>query len=185
MKLSYFTEKLTSKLCNYSVCTWKGRQHTVAHLSKRLSSKCRRAHEHWAGSRSPALIIMSKGRPHPAPSVLYPRCIFQCVYFCIHFCITWYTRIPAPIMKIWQRIFRRPAQIFFRWLPSSPSYNMGGANIWTDKQSRCLSEIFPEIIPPPALWPSVVDLLRWQKVTYGEAFSSAQNYSCYQLLRRG
>ena len=38
--------------------------------------------EQWAGSRSHALIIMSKGRPHPAPSVLctlgYPG-VPQCV----------------------------------------------------------------------------------------------------------
>ena len=48
--------------------TSKGRQHrghTWAKFELKMKS------EQWAGSRSHALIIMSKGRPRPAPSV-YP-----------------------------------------------------------------------------------------------------------------
>ena len=93
----------------------------------------------------------------PQCTFLYPG-VFPSVYPGVYPSVypgkPWYTGLPAPIMKISQRISSRPGpQICLCW------WRSGQNNIWSDQQSRCYStsdlvpEIFveKEMIPPPVL----------------------------------
>ena len=100
----------------------------MIHLSKCLSSKWQQWAasnvEQWAGSRSHAL-IMSKGRPHPAPSV-HPG-----VHPAVPGSRPHYEDLTRNFPAASPDLQMAPVFAFLQY----------GANIWTDKQSRCESEL--------------------------------------------